>query len=190
MSEPAKTSVRPARVEDAAFIAALQAEAVADQVAAALGAHQRETVLAQLPLETMVSHWEGAITQGRPTTRGVLTAVEGEENIGFAAYAAPDSPQDPPAGLPFEVPPTSAQILALEVDPQRRGRGHASRLLAAIADLAGAEGVPGLVVWLLGEDQARLRFFQEAGFAPVGLRRQVETGAGPVTEHLWFAALD
>lgn len=173
--------------------------AMADTVTLVAGEEYRERIAAQLPLATIEETWRRTLLENPAVGRGVLVAQAEGEVVGFASFLAPDpgslegkeSPGSKPIapGLPYEVPRGSAHILAFEVDHRQRNRGHGSRLLSAIADTATAQGIPGLLVWIVGEDESRVRFFQKAGFAPVGMRRSLDTGAGILTEHLWFAAL-
>ena len=65
--------------------------------------------------------------------------------------------------------------------------GHASRLLAAIAELSKVEN---LRAWARPEDEARTRFLHTAGFAPAGIRRTLEKPDGSLlVEHLWWAVV-
>lgn len=190
-------AVRPATPADAAAIAAIQAEAVATTVATALGGDRARKVSESISVSQMTQTWAITAADNDRDDRGVLVAHQDDHVVGFAAFARPQDPgkvTNPAtakalAQLPFEVPLDSAQILAFEVDANHRRRGHGSRLLSAVADTAGSSGAPGLVVWLMPDDEEKTRFFQGAGFRPAGVRRNLETGAGKVTEHLWFAAL-
>lgn len=190
-------AVRRATPADSEAIALIQADAVADAVAAALGPTQGEQIRRSLIPATMAQTWAATAADNSGEDRGVFVARKDEEVVGFAAFATPRERREVanPATakalsqLPFEVPLDSAQILVFEVDREHRQQGHGSRLLSSIADTAASAGAPGLVVWIIGEDEARTRFFREVGFRPAGVRRNLDTGAGKVTEHLWFAAL-
>ena len=68
------------------------------------------------------------------------------------------------------------------MDPDFRRAGHASRLLAAIADLTTGQ----LRVWVGADDEERQRFYSSAGFAPSGAVRAI----GGQTQHMWWAQRD
>ena len=76
----------------------------------------------------------------------------------------------------------ATQVYELVVDPNFRRAGHASRLLAAVADLTC--GV--LHVWIGADDEERQRFYTSAGFAPSGAVRSM----GEQTQHMWWAGRD
>jgi GNAT superfamily N-acetyltransferase len=113
-------------------------------------------------------------------------AVERADVVGFAAYgpAALDPGEQPdPAG------PT-AEVATLLVEPRWGRRGHGSRLLAAVVDLARAAGFARLQIWLPEADRVSAGFFESAGWAPDGWVRTLDTGGAPLREARWHALLD
>ena len=109
--------------------------------------------------------WEVALTEPRPAGSAALIALHANTIVGFA-LAGPDE-----AGAGFaESEPgetdggQATQVYELVVDPDFRRAGHASRLLAAIADLTSGQ----LRVWVGADDEERQRFYSSAGFAPSG----------------------
>ena len=75
-----------------------------------------------------------AVTAPPTPGHGVLVALEGRTPVGFAAFG----PAELTAGEhPHPAGPT-AELSTLLVEPRWGRRGHGSRLLAAVADLAGA----------------------------------------------------
>ena len=115
----------------------------------------------------------------------MLVALEGSATVGFAAFG-PDAdrqPEDP-------APETTAAIATMLVEPRWGRRGHGSRLLAAVADLARADGITRLVAWVPAADTASLEFYRSAGWAADGLQRTLDTGAGVVPELRLHASLD
>lgn len=194
----AQVAVRAATVGDVPAISVIQSESMVETVLLVAGEEHRGLITARLAPDLLAPTWQNTISDhgegevGGP--RGVLVARDGDVVVGFAAFVTPVDPdQDVAAAaaenLPFEVPPASAQIIAFDVSRAVQGRGHGSRLLSAIADTAAAAGSPGLLVWIVAEDSERVKFFQKAGFRPVGVRRSLDTGVGALVEHLWFAAL-
>jgi GNAT superfamily N-acetyltransferase len=134
-------------------------------------------ILDSLTVAQIAASWHAAITTPPTPRHRVLVATEGAQRVGFAAFG-PDAdrqPEDPG-------PQTSAAVSMLLVEPRWGRRGHGSRLVAAVADLARAGGVNRLVAWVPAGDSASLRFYRSAGWEPDGLRRDLDTGAGTVTE--------
>ena len=137
-------SVRPARPSDAAEIARIQAVTWRTAYRSVL---PRE-VLDDWDEAAATVAWHSAVTAPPTPGHGVLVAVEGQTVVGFAAYGPPElaaGEQPDPAG------PT-AELSTLLVEPRWGRRGHGSRLLAAVADLAGSTGVARLQAWLIETD--------------------------------------
>jgi GNAT superfamily N-acetyltransferase len=177
----AEVSVRPARSEDAEGIARVQAVT------------WRTAYRALLPRELLdgwddaaaAATWRAAIAAPPTPAHGVLVALEGDLVAGFAAYGPPalsGDEQPDPAGPTTEVAP-------LLVEPRWGRRGHGSRLLAAVADLAHGSGAARLQVWLPEADRVSARFFESAGWAPDGWARTLDTGAEPLRELRWHTML-
>lgn len=204
----AQVAVRTATIADVPAISVIQSESMVETVLLVAGEDRRGVLTTRLAPDLLAPTWQNTIsaqnsaqnsvqssTEGEGgTPRGVLVARDQDVVVGFAAFVTPVDPQaegaaQVPDNLPFEVPIASAQIIAFDVAAQAQGQGHGSRLLSAIADTAGAAGSPGLLVWIVAEDSDRVKFFQKAGFRPVGVRRSLDTGVGDLVEHLWFAAL-
>ncbi|MGY1745696.1 N-acetyltransferase family protein [Blastococcus sp. SYSU D00695] len=178
----AEVSVRPARASDAAEVARVQAVT------------WRTAYREVLPPELLddwddaaaTEVWRAAVLSPPTPAHGVLVAVEGAAVVGFAAYGPPEvSPGDPGAA---EGPTT--QVAALSVEPRWGRRGHGSRLLAAVADLAGAGGAARLQMWVPEADRVTARFLESAGWARERWVRTLDTGAAPLREVSWHAVLD
>ncbi|MGY2003931.1 N-acetyltransferase family protein [Blastococcus sp. SYSU DS1024] len=167
----ADVSVRPARAEDAAAIARVQ------------GVTWRTAYRAVLPAEvldgwdeaTVTEAWRSAVTAPPSVGHRVLVAVEQGAVVGFAAVATG---------------PETAEISTLLVEPRWGRRGHGSRLLAAVTDLAAADGTARLEVWLAESDRASADFYESAGWAPDGWARTLDTGEAPLRELRWHVVLD
>jgi GNAT superfamily N-acetyltransferase len=182
LSGTADASVRRARAADAADIAHVQAVT------------WRTAYRSVLPLKVLdewdeaasTAVWHAAITSPPTPGHGVLVALEREAVVGFAAYGPPELSADEeshPAG------PTT-EVSTLLVEPRWGRRGHGSRLLAAVADLARETGTARLQVWLLEPDAVSAGFFESAGWAPDGWARTLDTGASPLREVRWHALID
>jgi GNAT superfamily N-acetyltransferase len=130
--------------------------------------------------------WEAAVTAPPTPAHGVLVAVERDEVVGFAAYGPAElvgGEQPSPAG------PTT-ELATLLVEPRWGRRGHGSRLLAAVADLALAGGARRLQTWLLEPDRVTARFLESAGWAPDGWARTLDADGEPLREVRWHALLE
>lgn len=110
----------------------------------------------------------------------------------------------PRRGTPVEPTPASSpddhaesgprggvvEVTALEVPPAYQRAGHGSRLLAAAASTAIEQGASELQIWVLVGDDAHTSFLTAAGFAPAGLRRDLQVGEELVSQHCWHAFLN
>lgn len=176
----ADVSVRPAGADDAGEIGRLQHQTWQLGYRSVLP----EPVLTALDPEQIAASWHQAITAPPSPAHRVLVAQEGAALVGFVAFG-PDAdrqPEDP-------APDGTAAISALLVEPRWGRRGHGSRLLAAVTDLAGEQGVTRLVAWVPAADTASLEFYRGAGWAADGLQRSLDTGAGTVPELRLHTAL-
>ena len=177
----AAVSVRPARAADAAEMARVQAVTWRTAYRSVLPA----AVLDEWDEAGAAEVWRAAVVTPPTPAHGLLVAVDGEAVVGFAAYGPPEvSPQQPRAA---DGPTT--EVAALLVEPRWGRRGHGSRLLAAVADLAAATGATRLAMWVPEPDQVTARFLESAGWAPDGWARTLDTGAEPLRELHWHAEL-
>jgi GNAT superfamily N-acetyltransferase len=178
----AEVSVRPARAGDTAAIARVQAVT------------WRTAYRAVLPLDVLDSwdedaagaSWRAAVTSPPTPAHGVLVAVERDAVVGFAAYGPPEVSPGERAGP--EGPTT--EVVTLLVEPRWGRRGHGSRLLAAVADLARAAGVVRLQAWLPEADDVSARFYESAGWGRDGWVRTLDTGGDPLREARWHTVLE
>jgi GNAT superfamily N-acetyltransferase len=169
----AEVSVRPARAEDIPEIARIQIETWRHGYANLLP----QVVLDALSVETATSAWTAAIEHPPTDRHRVLVAMEQQWHVGFAATAPAEDLE------PTDTDPdTTIAISPLLVEPRWGRRGHGSRLLAACIDLARADGQTRAVVWIPEGDTTSREFFLSAGWAPDGLARVLDTGAGELRE--------
>lgn len=178
----ADASVRPAFPEDAAEIARVQAVTWRTAYRSVLP----QAVLDEWDVDAATDSWRSAITAPPTPGHGVVVALERNTLVGFAAFGPAELTADEdadPAG------PT-AEIGTLLVEPRWGRRGHGSRLLAAVSDVAGAGGAGRLQVWLLETDRVSAGFYESAGWEPDGWARTLDTGTEPLREIRWHALLD
>ncbi|WP_324273843.1 GNAT family N-acetyltransferase [Blastococcus brunescens] len=106
--------------------------------------------------------------------------------MGFAAFGPAELT---PGEMPDAAGPTT-ELSTLLVEPRWGRRGHGSRLLAAVSDVARSGGTARLQVWLLDEDRVSQAFYESAGWGPDGWARTLDTGGNPLREIRWHALLD
>lgn len=169
----ADVSVRTATADDVAEIARLQVETWRYGYRDILPA----PVLEALSPDAAAAAWAGAVTAPPSPRHHVLIAQEQHWRVGFVALGpADDLEGDDPE------PDTTVAIGPLLVEPRWGRRGHGSRLLAAAVDHARQDGMTRAVTWLPEADTTSKEFFVSAGWAPDGLARGLDTGAGELRE--------
>jgi GNAT superfamily N-acetyltransferase len=169
----ADVSVRPARPEDAAEIARIQVDTWRTAYADILPG----PVLAELSSAEATTVWEAAIATPPTPRHRVLVAQEQHRPVGFAALGPADDleAEDPD-------PDTTVALAPILVEPRWGRRGHGSRLLAAVVEHARADGMSRAVAWIPEGDTRTRAFLISAGWAPDGLARALDTGAGEFRE--------
>jgi GNAT superfamily N-acetyltransferase len=103
--------------------------------------------------------------------------LEGDWRVGFVALGPAD---DPEPGDPE--PDTTLAVGPILVEPRWGRRGHGSRLLAAAVDHARGDGATRAISWIPEGDTVTREFLLSAGWAPDGLLRALDTGAGELRE--------
>lgn len=169
----ADVSVRPAVPDDAAELGRIQVDTwriAYPEVVPAI-------VLDSLSPELAASSWTEAIASPPTRKHHVLVAMEQQWPVGFAALGPADDlePVDPDPG-------STGVLTLLLVEPRWGRRGHGSRLLAATIDHARGDGMTRLITWIPELDPVTREFLLSAGWAPDGLARALDTGAGELRE--------
>jgi GNAT superfamily N-acetyltransferase len=169
MSQPATPDVfiRAARLDDVPEIGRIQVDAWVGALGERLGRNRHSA----FDRDAIAQGWADAVA--KPPTPGhkVFVAVSEDDVVGFTAVSPPNT------------------IVALEVDPARRRRGHGSRLLAAAADHLRANGGTEMKLWCLEQDAVRAEFLAGAGFGESGMSRELEGPGFAIPEKLWHASL-
>ena len=169
------------RVHAASMLASLRAA----HASAHDGAPLPAGVVAMIAAPVLAAGWERAVLFPPSPRHRVLVATEGGEVVGLLGLA-------PTRGLaqgdPGAEPEPAVEITALGVDPARQRCGHGSRLLAAAADHARADGARVLLVWAVRGDESVRGLLAGAGLERTRSRRELPVGRG-VTEECWGAAL-
>lgn len=177
----ADASVWPASPQDAPDIARIQLVTWRTAYRAVLPA----SLLDDWDEDAATSAWHAAAASPPTPGHGLLVAREGTTPVGFAAFGPAEltaGEQSHPAG------PTT-ELTTLLVEPRWGRRGHGSRLLAAVVDIAVAAGAARLQSWLLEPDSVSARFLESAGWAPDGWARTLDTGTAPLREIRWHTML-
>jgi GNAT superfamily N-acetyltransferase len=158
----ADASVRPATPGDADELARIQAAVWAVVHGGALP----EDLLEAVGSTEATERWRTAIAEPPSPRHRVLTALAGEQVVGFAALA--------PAADPDTIASLDGELLALCVDPASAGGGHGSRLVNAVADVARDDGVHHLHAWLATAETELRAFLAGAGWADDGATRSLD----------------
>jgi GNAT superfamily N-acetyltransferase len=182
MTGTADASVRPARPADAPEIARVQAVTWRTAYRAVLPLD----VLDQWDEAAATAAWHAAVSTPPTPGHGVVVALERQMLVGFAAYG----PAELSRGEVPDPAGPSTEVSTLLVEPRWGRRGHGSRLLAAVAELARNTGAARLQTWLLESDTVSAGFLESAGWAPDGWVRTLDTGDSPLREVRWHALLD
>jgi GNAT superfamily N-acetyltransferase len=176
----ADVSVRPAQAGDVVEIARIQVATWQLGYASIVPA----AVLAAVTPEAAAAAWTDAVTAPPTPKHHVLVAQEQQWLVGFVALAPADDlqPDDPE-------PATTVAIGPVLVEPRWARRGHGSRLMAAAVDTAREDGMTRAIVWIPEGDTVTREFLLGAGWAPDGLARALDTGAGELREIRLHVAL-
>lgn len=169
----ADVSVRAARPDDAGEIGRIQIDTWRTAYQSILPEPIREA----LSEEFAVAAWRDAVLEPPSPRHHVLVACEQHWTVGFAAVGPVGDPEPDD-----EVSDTTVEISPLLVEPRWGRRGHGSRLLAAVVDHVRSDGMTRAQVWIPEADTSSREFYLSAGWAPQGLVRALDTGAGELRE--------
>jgi GNAT superfamily N-acetyltransferase len=162
----ASSGVRLARTSDVDDIAAVNVRSWRANLAEVLPAE----VLAAMDPRDLAMDWASSILNPPLPTQRVLVAIDDDRVVGYAAIGPC---QDPDADA------TTAELLALEVDPDRVRQGHGSRLMAASVEHLRSGGMETAVTWCALDDAPRRTFLNSAGWGPDSAFRDVQVAIAP-----------
>jgi GNAT superfamily N-acetyltransferase len=134
-------------------------------------------VLDGLTVDAARQAWAAAVTAPPSPQHHVLVAVEGDWTVGFTAVSPAGDLQDDDRDQA-----TTVAITPVVVEPRWARRGHGSRLMAAAVDVARADGMTRAISWIPEADTVSREFLAGSGWAPDGLARALDTGAGELRE--------
>lgn len=178
--------VRRARSADLEDMGRVHAQSMLASLQAGLGGALPLEVRQAVSATELSRGWTTAVASPPSPKHHVLVATQAEKVVGLAALAP--SWQVDATGEALPDGDKAAEVTAMGVLPAHQRQGHGSRLLAACADHARADGAKVLVVWAVRGDESWSRTLTAAGLAPTGAHRLLPVGAG-VTEDCWAAAL-
>jgi GNAT superfamily N-acetyltransferase len=116
-------------------------------------------VLTRLSVERRERGWRELIAGARAPSETLVGEVDGTVR-GFCSVIAPTRDHD--------VPPWTAEVAAIYVEPMRwRGGVGAALLERALADLA-EDGWRRLTLWVLDRNDGAVAFYRRFGFEPDG----------------------
>ena len=158
----ADASVRPATPAAAEELARIQGAVWAGVHGDALP----DDLLEAVGSAEAADRWRSAITEPPSPRHRVLTALDGDRLVGFAALA--------PASDPDTDPARDGELLTLCVDPAESRSGHGSRLVNAVADIGRGDGYAHLHVWLATAETDLRAFLVGAGWDDDGATRTLD----------------
>ncbi len=161
-------AVRPARPGDEAAIGRIQVDSWVGSLGERLGRRRHDA----FDRESITAKWAASISEPPTPAHRVFVATCDGVVVGFVAVAPP------------------SDIIAFEVDPERRRRGHGSRLLAAAVDHLKANGGTQMKLWSLTNDKVRAGFLTAAGFGEAGMARELDGPGIAIPEKLWHSSLE
>lgn len=178
---PSDASVRPARADDAAGVAAVSLASWQGPYAGLLP----DGALDGVTVDDLAEQWRTTLTSLPSSRHLVVVALEGPRVVGHALVEPASDPDTDSAD-------DSSELVDLVVHPADQRRGHGSRLLAAVVDIARTTGVVELTTWVVEGDAPRTAFLRSAGFAEDGAERTLDTGPGTtaITQKRFAATLD
>jgi GNAT superfamily N-acetyltransferase len=163
-------SVRVAWVADAAAMGRVQVLAWQASCRGLLP----DDVLDALAPDDLAAAWADSMRRPPTGRHRALVALDGNTVMAFASLG--------PGTDPDADPVRDAEMTTMAVPPDARGRGHGSRLLAAVADTARADGFARLTTWVFAADDDLRAFLESAGWAPDGAHRQMAADEDPRSE--------
>jgi GNAT superfamily N-acetyltransferase len=166
----ADVSCRVAWADDAEAIAAVQVRAWRTSYDGLLP----EELLGSLDPAELAAGWRQSLVRPVDARQRALVALERNTVTGFAVTS--------PAADPDADAVADGEVSDLTIDPERRGQGHASRLMQACVDTLVADGFTVALTWVNSADDDLRRFLADAGWEADGAHRELDLrGDGEVT---------
>ncbi len=190
MTKPpaAKEAVRLAKIEDMPAWGQIQAQAMRADLQSHLGQVGPQT-LALIDAQQITQAWQQALLSPPSPKHHLLSAINEGQVVGMAALAPAPKMLVQPKRSPLAEKSADAEIVALEVADWEKHLADASRLVNAVGDMLRSSRAGRVQIWLAAGAKEKIRFFNECGFAPAGLRQGLKVGHESMVQHLWFTDL-
>ncbi|MDQ6641681.1 MAG: GNAT family N-acetyltransferase [Actinomycetota bacterium] len=158
----ADVSCRVAWADDAEDVAAVQVRAWRTSYAELLPAE----LLDSLDPAELATGWRESLVRPVDARQRALVSLESNTVTGFAITS--------PAADPDADAVADGEISDLTIDPDHRGRGHASRLMQACVDTLVADGFTIALTWVNATDDVLRGFLTDAGWVADGAHRELD----------------
>jgi ribosomal protein S18 acetylase RimI-like enzyme len=164
---PHRLRIAPATPDDAEAIATVHVRSWQAAYADILAAE----FLAQLSIAQRATRWRDILQKADSTT---LVARREADVAGFISLGRCRD-----EGAPAD----QGEIWALYAAPQAWGQGVGRALLESAIDALRATGMKSVLLWVLGQNERGIRFYERCGFTPVaGSARLFELGGRQIDE--------
>ncbi len=174
-------SVRPALADDAEALWAIQRSALTEDIAAAFGGQVPDAARQLIEETDGTSSWRQTI-ESLPKNSAVVVALRANRVVGYGTLVPLPEPVQTPDGHGV----IHAEITGLDVRGADQRAGHGSRLLAALMDYADTFGFSGVATWAVAGEESRTRFLISAGFAPLGIKRDLDVAGQVLSQVGWY----
>lgn len=124
---------------------------------------------AAVPLAQAEAMWRQAIVAPPLAQFRLMLAHDGSIPVGFAVLGPSADP---------DATPTVGTVAEFVVDPARRGEGHGSRLMHAVADTLTADGFDTATIWIPTTFDGLRGFLLAHNFATDGAHQELGTDDG------------
>jgi RimJ/RimL family protein N-acetyltransferase len=112
-----------------------------------------------LSVEDAQARWKGTVGEGHPS----VVVYEQDRQLTASCYVGPS--RDPDAD------PATAEIIALNVNPDHWRHGLGSKLTAFVLDRLRVQGFRSVTLWVLRDNVRARRFYEALRFQPDGTER-------------------
>jgi ribosomal protein S18 acetylase RimI-like enzyme len=150
-----QVSVRDAKIEDVATIAAIHVAAWR----AAYRGMMPDAYLASLSVDERINRWKSNLA--RPGPAKICVAEIGGEMAGFCSFG-PTRDQEPA---------DTAEIYSINIRPESWGRGAGRALCEHALREAAAREHSVMTLWVLKENERARHFYEKLGYKPDGAEK-------------------
>lgn len=153
-------SIRTARLEDAAQVAAVHVRSWQDAYQGLLP----QDFLDRLDPAQRIPGWERTLAESGLPQGGTLVADEGETILGFVTFG-PSRDEDTD-------PERVGEVMAIYLRPQAWGQGLGRQLMAAAVGYLADAGFEQAILWVLNSNDRARGFYKACGWRADGAEKQ------------------